>query len=274
MIIDAHAHIFPDRIAQKAVAGLEQQYGVSAFGAATVTGIRSSMDAGNVDASVMLSVATSPNQVETINNWVLEVSRSNPNLIGLGAMHPDHPDIETEIQRMRDMGLRGLKLHSEFQHFLPDEERMFGIYEALGDDMVLVFHAGDEVIPVKEIHTTPIRLSRVLDSFPDLKIVAAHLGGHRCWDDVECHLLGRNIYLDTAYVYPVPGHEHITVERMVEIMEAHGFDRVLFGTDYPFRDQGREVQYMQGLDIGEEHKEMILGANAARLFDIDSDKGK
>ena len=78
MIIDAHAHIFPDKIASKAVAGLEQQYGVSAFGAATVLGIQSSMDAGNVDASVMLSVATSPNQVETINTWVSEVSKSNP----------------------------------------------------------------------------------------------------------------------------------------------------------------------------------------------------
>ncbi len=269
MIIDAHAHIFPDKIASKAVAGLEEQYGVSAFGVATVSGIQSSMDEGNVDASVMLSVATSPNQVETINTWVSEVSKSNPNLIGLGAMHPDHPNIETEIQRMRDMGLKGLKLHSEFQHFFPDEERMFRIYESLGDDMVLVFHAGDEVIPVKEIHTTPIRLSRVLDSFPDLKVVAAHLGGHRCWDDVECHLLGKNIYLDTAYVYPVPGHEHITVERIEEMIEAHGFDKVMFGTDYPFRDQGQEVNNIQNLGFSKKHTDMILGTNAARLFNVD-----
>ncbi|MCL7412816.1 MAG: amidohydrolase family protein [ANME-2 cluster archaeon] len=269
MIIDSHVHIFPDRIASKAVAGLEHQYGVSACGEASVRGICSSMQAGSVDASVILSVATTPVQVESINTWVAEISRNDARFIGMGAMHPDYQEIEAEIQRMRDMGLKGIKLHSEFQHFLPDEERMFQIYESLGDDMVLVFHAGDEVIPVKEIHTTPIRLSNVLDSFPELNVVAAHMGGHRCWDDVECHLLGKNIYLDTAYVYPVPGHEHITVERIEEMIEAHGFNKVMFGTDYPFRDQGQEIHNIRNLGFDEKHLEMILGTNAARLFSVD-----
>ncbi|MBW6518802.1 MAG: amidohydrolase family protein [ANME-2 cluster archaeon] len=269
MIIDSHAHIFPDKIASKAVTGLEQQYGVNACGEATVSGIGASMQAGNIDASVILSVATIPAQVESINNWVAEVASTDSRFIGLGAMHPDYPDIEAEVQRMRDIGLKGIKLHSEFQHFLPDEERMFQIYESMGDDMVLVFHAGDEVIPVKEVHTTPIRLSNVLDSFPELKIIAAHLGGHRCWDDVECHLLGKNIYLDTAYVYPVPGHEHITLKRMQEMIEAHGFDKVMFGTDYPFRDQGQEVNNMKNLGFDEQQLEMILGTNAARLFNFE-----
>ncbi len=269
MIIDTHVHIFPEKIASKALAGLEQQYGVSACGEATVSGIHTSMQAAGVDASVILSVATTPAQVESINNWVAEVVKTDNSFIGLGAMHPDYPDIENEIQRMRELGLKGIKLHSEFQHFIPDEERMFRIYEALGDDMVLVFHAGDEVIPVREIHTTPIRLSNVLDSFPELKIVAAHLGGHRCWDEVESHLLGKNIYLDTAYVYPVPGHEHITLERMVNMIEAHGFERVMFGTDYPFRDQGQEVNNIRNLGIDEKHMEMIMGTNAARLFNFD-----
>lgn len=269
MIIDSHVHIFPDRIASKAVAGLEHQYGVSACSEATVSGLYTSMRAGRVDASVILSVATAPAQVESINSWVAEISRNDPRFIGMGAMHPDYRETEAEIQRMRDMGLKGIKLHSEFQHFLPDEERMFQIYESLGDDMVLVFHAGDEVTPVKEIHTTPIRLSNVLDSFPELKIVAAHLGGHRCWDEVECHLLGKNIYLDTAFVYPVPGHKHITVERIEQIIEAHGVDKVMFGTDYPFRDQGQEINAIGNLGFGEKQVEMILGTNAARLFAVD-----
>jgi predicted TIM-barrel fold metal-dependent hydrolase len=269
MIIDSHTHIFPEKIASKAVAGLEQQYGVNACGEATISGIRASMQTGSVDASVILSIATTPAQVESINDWVANISGNDSRFIGMGAMHPDYQDIEAEIQRMRNVGLKGIKLHSEFQHFHPDEERMFRIYESLGDDMVLVFHAGDEVIPVKEIHTTPVRLSNVLDSFPELKIVAAHLGGHRCWDDVECHLLGKNIYLDTAYVYPVPGHEHITLERMEDIITDHGFDKVMFGTDYPFRDQGLEVRNIRNLGFSKKHMDMILGINAARLFTID-----
>ena len=270
MIIDAHAHIFPDKIASKAIAGLEQQYGVNACGKATVPGIRTSMQAGHVDASVLLSVATTTAQVESINNWVAEISTDTPYFIGMGAMHPEYPDPNEEIQRMREMGIKGIKLHSEFQHFYPDEERMYPIYEALSDDMVLVFHAGDEVIPVRHVHTTPDRVASVLDSFPRLKVVAAHLGGHRCWDEVERHLLGRDLYLDTAYVFPIPGHEHITVERIIDIMEAHGFDRILFGTDYPFRDQGSEVANIQGMDINDRHKALVLGENAAALFNIDT----
>lgn len=270
MIIDAHAHIFPDKIASKAIAGLEQQYGVNACGEATVPGIHTSMQAAYVDASVILSIATTPAQVESINNWVAEISTYAPHLIGLGAMHPEYPYPGGEIRRMREMGIKGIKLHSEFQHFYPDEERMYPIYEALSDDMVLVFHAGDEVIPVRHVHTTPDRIATVLDSFPRLKVVAAHLGGHRCWDEVERHLVGRDLYLDTAYVFPIPGHEHITVERIIDIMETHGFSRILFGTDYPFRDQGSEVANIQGLDIDDRHKALVLGENAAALFNIDT----
>jgi predicted TIM-barrel fold metal-dependent hydrolase len=49
--------------------------------------------------------------------------------------------LEVEIRRMKSMGL--IKLHSEFQDFFPDDERMFDLYEALGRDMIVVFHAGD-----------------------------------------------------------------------------------------------------------------------------------
>jgi predicted TIM-barrel fold metal-dependent hydrolase len=114
-----------------------------------------------------------------------------------------------------------------------------------------------QVIPVNEIHTTP--LASVMDSFPDLAM-GAHLGGHRRWDDVEQYLLGRNIYFDTAYVFPVPGSEHITVERISDIMETHGFDK----------DQGLENMNIMKMNIEEKHKEMILGGNAERLFKIDS----
>lgn len=269
MIVDVHTHIFPEKIASKAVQGLEHQYGVKAVNTGTTSGIRSSMLSNNIDASVLLSVATRPDQVESINDFVADASKKHSDLIGLGALHPDYPELDLEIERMKSIGLKGIKLHSEFQDFFPDDERMFDLYEALGKDMIIVFHAGDEVIPVKEIHTTPARLASVLDSFPELTVIAAHLGGHRCWDDVERYLLGRNIYFDTAYVFPVPGSEHITVGRIKEIMETHGFEKIMFGTDYPFRDQGLETMNIMNLDIENKYKEMILGSNAARLFKID-----
>ncbi len=73
-------------------------------------------------------------------------------------------------------------------------------------------------------------------------------------------------------MFPIPGHEHITVERIIDIMETHGFDRILFGTDYPFRDQGREVANILGMDIDDRHKALVLGGNAAALFNIDTNR--
>ena len=273
MIIDTHVHIFPEKIAASAVSALERQYEIESCGSATVPGIISSMKKAKVDGSVLLSIATRPGQVESINNWISDTSKTNPNLIPLGAMHPDHPDPETEIIRMRKLGIKGIKLHSEFQHFYPDEERMFRLYEALSSDMVVVFHAGDEIRPLTKIHTRPKGLASVVDSFPELKIVAAHLGCHRCWNEVEQYLIGKKIFFDTAYVFPVPGYEHLTTRRITDIIEAHGFDKILFGTDYPFRDQSKEVDNILKLDIDEVHKKMILGSNAVKLFNIKNNTG-
>jgi len=99
MIIDAHTHIFPDKIASKAIAGLEQQYGVNACGEATVPGIHTSMQAADVDASVILSIATTTAQVESINNWV-----AHPTLSAWG---PCTPNIPTLIRRSGACGRWG-----------------------------------------------------------------------------------------------------------------------------------------------------------------------
>ncbi|NOR48326.1 MAG: amidohydrolase family protein [Methanosarcinaceae archaeon] len=270
MIIDCHTHIFPSRIAQKAAHDLMHLYGSPPVVGVTAASLSKHMDKCGVDRSVILPVATTPDQVISINNWVLSLSSGCERLIGLGAMHPDFENIGAELGRLKKAGIRGVKIHPEFQFFYPDEERMFGLYEALIEhDMLAFFHAGGGGTWLKEIHGTPERFEAVLDSFPKMKVLAAHFGGYGCWEEVEKHLVGREILFDTAYIFKSDdGTKYLPDDDIVRMIEAHGSEKVLFGTDYPFRRQDVEIANLIGLDLDDVDKERIFGGNAARVLGV------
>ncbi len=270
MIIDCHTHIFPSRIAQKAAHDLMHLYGSPPVVGVTAASLSEHMDRCGVDKSVILPVATTPDQVISINNWVLSLSSGCERFIGLGAMHPDFENIGAELGRLKKAGIRGVKIHPEFQFFYPDEERIFGLYEALIEhDMLAFFHAGGGGTWLKEIHGTPERFEAVLDSFPKMKVLAAHFGGYGCWEGVEKHLLGREILFDTAYIFKSDdGTKYLPDDDIVRMIEAHGSEKVLFGTDYPFRRQDVEISNLLGLDLDDTDKERILGGNAARVLGV------
>ncbi len=280
MIIDCHTHIFPSRIAQKAAHDLMHLYGSPLVVGVTAASLLEHMDQCGVDRSVILPVATTPDQVISINNWVLSLLSGCERFIGLGAMHPDFNtvcdgsdvrNVGDELGRLKKAGIRGVKIHPEFQFFYPDEERMFGLYEALIEhDMLAFFHAGGGGTWLKEIHGTPERFEAVLDSFPKMKVLAAHFGGYGCWEGVEKHLLGRDILFDTAYIFKSNDEtKYLPDDEIVRLVEAHGSEKVLFGTDYPFRRQDVEIANLLGLDLDDTDKERILGGNAARVFGLE-----
>lgn len=270
MIIDCHTHIFPPRIAQKAVHDLMHLYGSPPVAGVTAAALSKHMGQCGVDMSVILPVATTPDQVRSINHWVLSLLNDCERFIGLGAMHPDFENVGDELERLKKAGIRGVKIHPEFQFFYPDEERMFRLYEAfIEHDMLAFFHAGGGGTWLKEIHGTPERFEAVLDSFPKMKVLAAHFGGYDCWDGVEKHLLGRDILFDTAYIFnSSDGAKYLPADEIVRLVEAHGSEKILFGTDYPFRRQDVEIANLLGLDLDDSDKRAILGENAARMFGI------
>jgi len=294
MIIDIHVHAFPDKVAAKAIENLEAIYDVKAFSDGTVAGLLAQMAGSGVDLSVVQAVSTAPHQVVSINTWVSSLSRisresvNDPDaerqgpVIGFGTIHPGFEGYRDEIQRMKELGIKGVKFQPSFQEFYPDDERMFPIYEELiKAGLVILFHAGDEIKPVPLIYSTPERLARVLDAMQSeiddhnyrvqiennprgpVKIVAAHLGGYRMWDQVEEYLHGRDLYFDASYVLG-----RMDLARAVRIIRSHGIDRILFGSDFPFAEQRRDIQTILRLDITQEEKEKILGKNASLLLGL------
>lgn len=258
-IIDIHTHVWPDAIAPNAIDSLQSLGTLTAYYDGTVAGLLGAMDSSVVAVSVVQPVATKPGQVRGINDWVATIASDR--VMPFGAMHPDLEDPAAEIARMASLGLRGLKLHPEHQAFAPDEPRLAALYEAaMAHDMTVFFHAGADELH-DTLRGTPQSFSAVLDGFPGMRVVLAHLGGFRVWNDVSEVLVGKNVYLDTAYTLG-----HLPDAEFVEIVRAHGAHRVLFGSDGPWTDAAAEIAWIRRLPLAKGVADAILGENAARLL--------
>lgn len=263
MIIDAHAHIFPEKIAAKAAVGIGDFYDIPMDNDGTLqTLIRLSDEAG-VDKCIVQSVATVPHQVQSINNFIAESVAQYPDrLIGFGALHPDYEDIDGETKRIKELGLRGIKLHPDFQKFRLDDPCAFPIYEAAGKyGLPVLVHAGDH----RYDFSGPARLRRAVDMFRNVTFIGAHFAGWSQWDEAQELFTDKSIYVDlSSSLYDM------TPERAAELIHSFGADRVMFGTDYPMWTAKDELVRFNAIPLTDEERELILYRNALRLLGNES----
>jgi predicted TIM-barrel fold metal-dependent hydrolase len=258
-IIDMHAHIFPDKIASRAVDSIGHYYNIPMSGPGTVSGLLECGAKIGVSRYVVHSSATNVEQVATINDYVSGVVSMHRELIGFGTLHPGLSDVETEVNRITGLGLKGIKLHPEFQGFSIDDEDMMPIYKAIEGRMPVLIHMGDE----NKDSSSPVRLARVLDRFPKLVVIAAHFGGYRMWDESAEYLIGRDLYMDTSSALPF-----LAPEKAVRMIRQHGVHKMLFGTDYPMWDPEEELERFLKLDLTEEERIAVLSGNAERFISL------
>lgn len=260
--IDIHTHAFADEIAPRAIKTIEGMSHTRAILNGTVSQLKASMKKAGINISVLQPVSTKPSQVRAINDWAGGVVGNG--LLCFGTIYPGQNHWEEEVDRIKALGMLGVKLHPEYQGFYPDSRSMFPVYEKLAEvGLIVLFHAGEDIAFSAPFHGSPQRISQVVDNFPALKLIAAHLGGFRMWDQVEQHLVGKELYFDTSYTFG-----HLGTDRIIEIMKKHGFDRILFGTDSPWTDQQAEVRQILELDIPDWAKEKILWTNSANLLGL------
>ncbi len=260
-VVDVHTHVFPPNVVERAVSSLVDNAGLTPFYDGTVEGLVAAMDGAGVDVSVLQPVATRASQVSGINDWTAGLASDR--LVPFGAMHPDFAEPEAEIARMASLGIRGIKLHPEFQDFDPGEARMDRVYRAAAEHgLIILFHAGEDP-NYETVRGVPTTFKRVLAEHPDLTVILAHLGGYRVWDEVAEHLLGERVYLDTAYTLG-----HLPAEDVAEIMRGHGVDRILFGSDGPWTDAGAELAELTQIGLTSDELEAVLWRNSAELLGL------
>ena len=258
MIIDAHAHIFPDKVAARAADGISSFYNLKVRFDGTVDSLLKITEEAGFDMAVVQSVATVPEQVHNINSFIAEQVRLHPDkFIGFGALHPDFPDISGETERIISLGLKGIKLHSDFQKFNIDDLKAFPIYEAAEGRLPILFHCGDD----RYDFSHPRRLYNVMKRFPKLTIIGAHLAGWTKWDEAAELFSGGVIYADlSSSLYAM------TPEHAAELIRKLGTKRVFFGTDYPMWSAVEELERFRRLPLTAEEQEDILSRNVLRLL--------
>ena len=176
-------------IARKAVEHIGTHYGIKMAGNGLLSDLKASVERSGVDYVVFHSTATKPTQVSSVNDWIIK--NSGGMMIGFGTIHPDFEDPEGEIDRLIRAGLKGIKLHPDFQGFDADSPRMDRIYRCIGSRVPVLMHAGDEKLD----HASPERIANVIERFPELRLIAAHQG-HQKWKEAGEFLIGKNLWLD------------------------------------------------------------------------------
>lgn len=270
-VIDFHTHIFPDKLAPKAIAALEHSGGVKAATQGTKESLKRSMTQGGVDFSLNLPIASRPDQVQSINQFAIALNQEGLSLreqgggiLSFGAIHPLYEDWKQELRRLQSAGIKGIKLHPDFQGFFLDDEPMVAVMEeAASLGLMILIHCGMDV-SFPDIHrSTPERLHRILPRLQGATIIAAHLGGYRYLDDVERLLVGSDVYIDTSFT--IGQFDEGQIKR---ILQNHRPDHILFGTDSPWEDQGKAVAALRALGLPASLEQAILWENGAKLLGL------
>ena len=265
MIIDFHTHIFPDKIAARTIEALEAKAGLTASTDGTLNGLLASMEAAGVDMSVILPVVTKPSQFETVNTFAASVNEQyQGKLLSFGGIHPDTEDYKKELDRIKELGLKGIKIHPDDQGVMIDDVRYMNIIEyadALG--LIILTHAGIDIGLPDPVHCPPDKMRKVIDKLHPQKMVVAHYGGWKQWEEVYEYLAGVNLYLDTAFTF-----DYIEEDMFYKIMDKHGHDKILFATDCPWGYQKKDVESLIKLNLTGEVKEKIFYKNAEKLLKI------
>ncbi len=262
-IIDAHAHIYPEKIASKATETIGEFYSIKMhMPAGTAEQLLEDGKRAGITRFVVHSVATTARQVRAINTFLKSEIDAHPEFIGFITLHQDltEEEIRAEVEFAIKNGFRGIKLHPDFQKFNINDEVAEKFYRAASGKLPILLHMGDD----RYEYSKPYRLVQMAKKYPDVNFIAAHFGGYRCWEESELYVGLDNVYFDTCSSLPF-----ISTERAKELIDLFGADRFFFGTDFPMWDASEELERFNRIPLTEEEREMIFSDNLKKLLNLD-----
>lgn len=270
MIIDIHTHIFPDKVAAKALPKLSSVIHLTPSMNGTINGLKASMEKGGIDVSVILPIVTEPHQFDSILRFASYINETcaegpGPRLISLAGIHPASSEYKEQLRLIQREGFKGIKLHPNYQHMLFDDIHYMRVIDTASElGLAVLTHTGADPYTPNENYSSPDMILHVLEDVAPPRLILAHMGNNENYDEVEEKLCGRQVYFDTAYSLM-----HMPEEQFVRIVHKHGADKIIFGTDAPWtyqKDCAEKMNAVTGLSCIE--KQQILSENAALLLGI------
>lgn len=282
MIIDMHTHSFPEKLAASTLEKLSAASHTRPFTNGTPRGLQASMREAGVGLSVVLPVATSPRQVDHVNDASARLNETaeETGLLSFGCMHPDYEGWREELARVKALGMKGIKLHPVYQGADLDDPRYLRILDRAGElGLVVVTHAGLDVGFPGVVRCSPEMVRRAVAQVGPVKLVLAHMGGWRCWDRVLELLPELPVLIDTSFSVGrmSPLNDGFYQEEELRLLDSRGFlklvrafgaGRVLFGSDSPWSGQKESLEWVRSQPLTEEERTAILGGNAQNLLSV------
>jgi predicted TIM-barrel fold metal-dependent hydrolase len=274
--IDIHTHLHPERLF-RAIRRWFAEHSDWRFDSPTEPELVAAFlrDRG-VERFVYFSYAHKAGIAREINAWLHGVRLRVPDGIPLGTIHPDDPDLmEAVDEALLGYGFHGFKFHINVQRFFPDDPRVLPVYQRLFDlDRLLLIHVGTAPWP-NGFDGYP-RFERVMDMFPNLKVVVAHMGSFETRRFFGLMERCPNLYLDTTMAFAPIRHEHRKIDTRLNRISVTNDDllrwqdRIVFGSDfpnlpYPYEEE-RDALWLRDLPPAVYQK--IFHDNAAALLGL------
>ena len=261
-IIDAHAHIYPEKIAKKATVAIGDFYNIKMeMPSGTTDNLVEDGKRAGISRFVVHSCATKAEQVGAINNFIKNEGEKHKEFITFMTLHQDltEEQIYQEVNCCIQNGFKGVKLHPDFQKFNIDDENVQKIYRVIGEKLPILFHIGDD----RYDYSHPERLVKIAKKYKNAKFIAAHFGGYRMWDIVDVYKGLDNVYFDTC-----SSLAFISPDKAKSIIEKFGSNKFFFATDFPMWDATTEIERFLKIPLTDREREYIFAKNIKNFLKI------
>ena len=247
---DFHTHCFPDRIAERAMATLTEGFGSNPYHKGTFSDLTEFETACGVDGFAIQNIATNAHQMRSVNDFAASCVREY--IVPFGSVFPDAPDALDELERIKSLGLKGVKFHSEYQGFEVDDPKMIPIYRKISElGLNVLFHCGADPVFKPPFRCVPDKIRNAV-KYLDTNVICAHWGSVMMYDEVIRYLLDADVYFDTSYAYGL-----INKDTALRIIDSHGIDRMLFASDSPWHSPADEIKLIESLGLTDNEKEKL-----------------
>ena len=304
-VIDIHVHLFPDDILGEYTKNYSAHSKMDFACSPTLDCLISEYKGINLRKCIILQEweSTVPFESENIqfmaesdkyytkcyfysyHKWLNKLQDENDNIICFGGVHPDDPNMLAEFDKMiTEYNLKGLKLIPCMQHYFLNDRRLYPVYEKAEDlKLPMLFHTGGDPVPGKELYGHPRDVDEVASEFPDLIIIMAHMGVPFFDETKEILSKHRNVYADVSFTVDYEEVEKFSRRQEIDtsfltrefwnntlssLIKDFGYEKILFGSDFPFVKPKNALDKFLSLDLSDEGKEMILSKNAKEILSI------
>jgi len=230
----------------------------------SVEGIKKRLNEMGISHVVVQHIAPRAGESKPINQYARELAKDKDNFyLQFGAFHPD--DSPDDLIELKESGVfYGIKMHPYIQKFEVDDKKMYPAYEMLSSlKLPVLFHTGCDPFNDQLKNAFPEKIVKIHKEFPDLTIIAAHLGALNMYDEAEKYIIGTDMYIDISDTV-----KFCDIKQYERILKKHDPDKILYASDFPMGNPQEELSFLNDLNLESEIMEKILYKNAKTLLRI------